>query len=353
MTAAGIRALSSIRPRIGRIWRARRTVGARTAAVTDLAGMVRDLPVLPGLPDPRLWSVREVLETETDVTVALFGTAQTGPLVVGRILEPSRDAASLRRNHDVLSALRADPRLSGLAALLPEPIARGEHGGRAFAVERAVPGVPARTRMHRDHARSRILDGSATAIDVLHGATGRPAVVDENLLERWVGGPVETLRTVRPSRGPDALSRLTGELRSALVGQPCSVSWCHGDYWVGNILLDGGECIAGIVDWDAARPDGLPLVDLVHLILTTRAVAERIHLGTAVNQVLDGRPWSTLEDGLLTRAGSTLPATPGHRRAAVLLAWLGHVGTVLTKRPAYGCERKWPAQNVDAVLSRF
>ena len=134
--------------------------------------------------------MQKVLATETDVIVAVFGTAHDGPLAVGRIVHPGRDDPGLRRNDQALTALRFGPWLKGLAPLLPEPLAFGEHRGRTYAVERAVVGTPARGAHPRHQALHRFLDGSATAISELHHATGTRALIDEQRVERWVGGPL-------------------------------------------------------------------------------------------------------------------------------------------------------------------
>ena len=39
----------------------------------------------------------------------------------------------------------------------------------------------------------------------------------------------------------------------------------HGDFWSGNLLVDGGGRLSGVVDWTSARAAHLPLVDYFHL----------------------------------------------------------------------------------------
>ena len=40
----------------------------------------------------------------------------------------------------------------------------------------------------------------------------------------------------------------------------------HGDFWLGNVLFKG-DSVAGIIDWEWARRDGIPLSDTVHMLL--------------------------------------------------------------------------------------
>jgi hypothetical protein len=40
---------------------------------------------------------------------------------------------------------------------------------------------------------------------------------------------------------------------------------CHGDYWAGNVLVDRGR-VSGVVDWERATLEELPLWDLTKAV---------------------------------------------------------------------------------------
>lgn len=44
----------------------------------------------------------------------------------------------------------------------------------------------------------------------------------------------------------------------------------HGDFWLGNVLFKGNE-VAGIIDWEWATPDGIRMVDMLHMLLFSKA----------------------------------------------------------------------------------
>ena len=104
-------------------------------------------------------------------------------------------------------------------------------------------------------------------------------MVDTARLARWVDAPVSVIGTVvgrlpAAEQHRAALERLRAELHDALAGQAMATSWIHGDYWLGNVLVDAGRRnVVGIVDWERAAPDELPLHDLMHLLLFTRQQA--------------------------------------------------------------------------------
>lgn len=45
----------------------------------------------------------------------------------------------------------------------------------------------------------------------------------------------------------------------------------HGDFWLGNVLFRGNS-VAGIIDWEWARPDGIRLVDVLHMLIFSPAM---------------------------------------------------------------------------------
>jgi hypothetical protein len=46
----------------------------------------------------------------------------------------------------------------------------------------------------------------------------------------------------------------------------------HGDFWLGNVLFDGDD-VSGVIDWEWAQMDGLRVVDGLHMLLMSSAVA--------------------------------------------------------------------------------
>jgi aminoglycoside phosphotransferase (APT) family kinase protein len=223
-------------------------------------------------------------------------------------------------------------------------------------VEGAVPGEPARAAARDWFSARRILPLVAGVAGALSERTAGSTTVDDEVLGRWVTRPLEAVRRTRPdAHGTDALE---DRLRGELLGRTCETSWTHGDLWLGNVLLDdGGHRVRGLVDWDAASEQGLHLVDLLHLLLTTRTAFERTHLGEAVREVLDGRPWAAHERRVLwegrTGEGRTCAVGSIPEKVAVILMWLIHVEGVLGKNPRSLSDRLWFERNIEPVLQSF
>jgi hypothetical protein len=352
--AAGVRPrLRALRPRAGRAWKDWQSRDRRRAAVHLLTEAVQGIPGPEGLPDPRTWTVRRALPTETDVTVAVFGTEEAGDIAVGRLGEPGDLSPTVTRNSANVRRLLADGRLGALHPLLPAPLYDGWCAGRPFSVERALAGASAPLALGTQARLERVVQLGLASIDVLHSATAETAVVSEELLDQWtrpwlalfegVGGELG-----RGSAGP--LARLRAELSASLVGRPCTVAWTHGDLWAGNLLVDRPLTrVLGIVDWDAAHPRGLPVTDVLHLVLTARGTVEGVHFGDLVAAVVTRPAWGVWDRTVRSAAAASLPSIDDPLRAATLLTWLAHVGAVLAKQPTTVRDR-WVQLNVEPVL---
>jgi hypothetical protein len=262
----------------------------------------------------------------------------------------------LQRQAEIESRLRADPRLAGWAALVPEPLAAGRVSGHAFLVERALPGGSPLGRLADAVRRVEIVEQAATVIGGLHERTARTLVVDEARVDRWVRDRARTVASGLSMSGPDrgrldALARTERELVDAYLGRETTASWIHGDYWPGNLLLDGVGAIVGIVDWDRAAPDEPPLHDLLHLLLYTRRVVSGVEPGRLVADAMAGDPWPPNERRILASTpGGAFLRDARERRATLLLYWLRFVAASFEQADWFARNRRWVANNVDAVL---
>jgi aminoglycoside phosphotransferase (APT) family kinase protein len=151
------------------------------------------------------------------------------------------------------------------------------------------------------------------------------------------------------------LARLEAELRVQLYGSELPFSWVHGDFWPGNLLLrpDSGA-IGGIVDWDRASADQIPLYDLLHLLAYTRKMQQRSELGEEIVSYLLPAAFDKHERALVREAMVQLglPTSAESFRAIVLLYWLRFASANLSRYPIFQSDGRWLKKNVFLVLKR-
>jgi aminoglycoside phosphotransferase (APT) family kinase protein len=324
-------------------------------AIEALPSVLAEVVAQSGAAGAAGWTLQAAHRSGTQVIVLMIGPPDQPAAGVVKMPATPDGIASQRREAEALAALRAEPSLGDLARLIPARLAEGEVGGVAYTVEQAVPGVEGRVLLGYPSMRDKVIAAAAEVIGRLHRATAVSAVVDDELLERWIGRRVGSLATA--TRNPQALARLEQRLRRAWAGRSVDVAWVHGDYWPANVIFEadaasgaptgeGGEVlrVAGIIDWEWAAPRELPAHDLLYLVLHMRMLAEGRELGPVVHSFLTGDPLSLAERGLLEGAGVT--ADPD----TLLLVWLRHVAYNLTQSPGEARNFIWTGRNIDTVL---
>jgi len=227
--------------------------------------------------------------------------------------------------------------------------------GEVYFVESALPGGSAHRLPPDPETRRQLQTVAAGAIRQFHTRTASSVVVDTELLDRWIEQPLQRLRRLMGGRANGAanaaaIRRVETELRDSLLGRRLSASWVHGDYWTGNLLTEPGGSLTGIIDWDLAAPDDLPLRDLLHLLLYTRKLVQRCELGDVVRRLLIACIWTSHERELIEAMDEALPGDYLSERTRVLIYWLRHVSANLEQSPAYARNWLWVHRNIDNVL---
>lgn len=322
----------------------RRAKGLMPEAVRHLASK--------GVHDAGTWRIQRLIPTVGDVAVMTLGPAGRETAVL-KLPVSDKALASLKRQAEVLSDLRADANLTGWHVQLPEVMAAAWSFPSAFLVEKKIPGVPAEKYLLDPLSRSHVLTNAAEVIGELHRRTSELVIVEDTLVESWVGKPMRVVSSLLGDHHATQrrIEKVATELKGALQGRVVAVSRVHGDYSPQNILLreDGSE-ITGIVDWDLSASRQLPVLDVVHLLLSTRMLVERKELGDVLCSRLTQTAPSALERSLVEASHFTPNEAPLDFRTLVLLSWLRHVESSVNKNTRSATSAFWVARNVGKVL---
>jgi len=299
------------------------------------------------------WRTETVTVTDTLVAVAVVTREVTARRVVVKMPYTSEGVECLRRQADVLAALHADPRLRGWLPELPRCLGHGEVDGRQYWVEEALPGTPVTAAVLRRARHGGLLHAAIRLIGDFHARTSEERLLDHATLEAWVERPlrrIEAFSATRPRRQSflDALERVRAELTTALTGRTARTSWVHGDFWPGN-LLASGPVVTGIVDWDRASAQQLPLHDLLHLHVLSRRLTNGDELGDVVVRAMR-RGISDAIGVSAEQVASWLDDIP--ERPAIILYWLRHVSLFIDSE-GHRDNPRWIRGNVERVLAHI
>ncbi len=295
-----------------------------------------------------------VLPSASDLTVAILHGIDGKPFAVAKVPRTERACADLRCQESVLRVLAADDRLGTWRRLLPN-FKLYESEQQTYAVESVGRGVDA-AGLLTESPSSMLAIGrrSLKAISDLHERTGREVVVDELLFDQLLEPSLRPLRRSHPSGVVPAaqlvaLARLEERLREASIGRTVSISWVHGDFTPGNVMLTADAArVTTLLDWGQARPDSIPAFDVLLWVFALRCRASGHQLGAEVRRVMESADWSG--DPVLALASKALERTDIAAGDLALWCWLDHVAGNLRKSERYARHPLWWASNVEPVL---
>jgi aminoglycoside phosphotransferase (APT) family kinase protein len=100
----------------------------------------------------------------------------------------------------------------------------------------------------------------------------------------------------------------------------------HGDLKLENVLIDPKtSLINGIIDWDFSEIEGLPLLDLLHLLASRRRVLEKRKLEDIITDVVIPINFSVWEKNIIYRYLDAIGMEKSLLSSFVILYWIHHV----------------------------
>lgn len=145
---------------------------------------------------------------------------------------------------------------------VPKPLGQGAVGRQAYYVESALDGT-AGSRLSAD--KFELAQRAAEVLADFHIATRGDHVAQVAALWAERFDELADDEQIGKFDGFDAFRAMVLE---RIGRSPCSVL-AHNDYYLENLIFDGTNRVAGILDWDMADRVGLPVVDVVHLLVGT------------------------------------------------------------------------------------
>lgn len=218
---------------------------------------------------------------------------------------------------------------------VPWLLAHGKSGLADWSLERLLPGSRPARRL-----TERLLDDCLAFLIGLHRVRGRGAGRSFAELAGIVAG-------VSGSELESVVRALGDRLDEELSG--LERGFGHGDFFAGNMLAEGNR-LTGVLDWDAAGPGRLPVVDLLHLQLTRAPYGSDDDWGRAVI----GRLLPSARSGgdrLVRRYNAELglDADPRLLEALVFAYWLEYAAYQLRAHPDRRSSPAWIEGNVGLV----
>jgi len=156
-----------------------------------------------------------------------------------------------------------------LLGQVPAPLLLERVNGRLSLVVSPLAGRPMTAAYYTP---GHVADQAKVAADFVQAATWLRAFqtetatslqpFDAERLDRWVGQLIGDYREqVGWSPTEEKLFTEVHTRAEALLGLPLPTAAIHGDYWMGNLLVDRSG-LRGVIDWERGRSEGPCLLDI-------------------------------------------------------------------------------------------
>lgn len=248
----------------------------------------------PGYPAPtNAFIVVGANKVSAGKICVIFFDARDRPAVVAKVARATIGESALRREYAVLEHLW-DLGASFVTEYAPEPLLLEEVDGRLVLALTHRPGRPMLTLYHTPGHTSdadRVTHDFTVAGDWLQAfqrqTLSEAEQLDDEAFERRVTGVFARYRdTVGWSAEEEDLAMAVADRAARLRGYPVPVTAVHGDFWMGNLLMDG-QRVSGVLDWELGLTSGLPLSDIYKFPTSYGFYLDRAHPGS---QDLPGHP---------------------------------------------------------------
>jgi len=272
----------------------------------------------------------EIVFGSSGVVVANLGEAVLRVAV-------GRPSARIVAQRDVIAELLAEDPTAELSAKIPKLIADSREGLATWTLEHRLSGT------HPAQLGDTVADDSLVFLVEL-GRIRAPGSARER-----IQAAVEAVGRECSDDVAGRVARAATDALDELADLPSCFT--HGDFWHGNLLVENDR-LSGVIDWSAGGPDGFPMLDVLHLHLSSIRQETGQPLGLAVAEHLLSE---SLADSTLLRAYSRLRGlklTDAEQSAVIVGYWLDALARDLRDpdAPRDGGQGSWERQNVVPVL---
>ena len=190
-------------------------------------------------------------------------------------------------------------------------------------------------------------------ITELHKETRRNITISENVYRRLFGREFQRLKVCLNEAYGLKLRLVEDRLKKQLLGKEFCTVLLHGDYKIENVLFDERTWeITGVIDWDLSRRNGLPLLDLLYLILYNDSLVNRKSICRILRERVVKMNFTEFENSLIREYVSVLGMAEELLQPLVRLFWVNHISQRYRQqllRPE-AAEPVWMQDEVYAVL---
>jgi len=333
---------------------ARRTWGPQ-ASEEDLLEHRKLAAILTKDIERRLGTPCDLVGVHATRTGSLTVRLQAGDrFLVAKLPLQATTEPRLRRNAQALKALgQRDWVTPFLAARWPALVLVGTASDRFYSVESRIPGQDGALILKEHGSTEELILSAEHFLLKLQKASLATSDKGRALWETPFAAAAERVEQLAKGAGePQTYQRLIACIKARLAAQPLPSVFTHGNFWLGNVLFDTGNALAGVIDWDCMAKHALPAIDLMYLLVRTHSLMRGISFGEAFADWIDAESLPFL-DHCAARHCHELSIGAELVTALSYCCWIQHLDAHCRFGTSKVSDRRWLDRNVRHVLRRW
>ena len=210
-----------------------------------------------------------------------------------------------------------------ISSLVPEPLEEGSYEEQPFFIEKKLNGIAID---EYGETFAKCFPIVLSFFTDFHRKTAQHYKVDDAIFERFFLGYLKELKKVS-----NKASLPNGHLyelyfKKQLYDKELPIVMEHGDLKLENILFDPKtNSIKGIIDWDLSKQEGMPLLDILHLLASRRRVIHKRKLIEVIKDVMIPLNFDDWEKEVLFRYMDCLGINRSLLACFSILYWIHHI----------------------------
>ncbi len=212
---------------------------------------------------------------------------------------------------------------TSFAHYVPSFLGQGKRGGISFFRESRLSGVSIGSPVH---GFDDYIIKAADFIGSFHSVTSHSTQINDHVYKRLINNTLSRLSAHGNGSSVRELDHLKAAMRRSFYGATIPTVWFHGDYKIENLLFSkDGKTINGVIDWDLSRKEGLPLLDVLYLLLYRdhMATGREMH-DTFINRYLKSG-FDQFEKTIIERYMARLGIKTDLLQPLLIMFWIHHI----------------------------
>lgn len=212
---------------------------------------------------------------------------------------------------------------TGISSYVSRFLYKGYAGSQAYYCEERLSGYAIDIPISK---MNKLVMKAAKFITDFHKETTRAITINERNFKTLFAGEFNRLLLYIDNKYIRKVEEIESIIKKKVVGRHFKMVWTHGDYNIENTLFDTKTWhLQGVIDWDLAQKEGLPLLDILYLLLYKSSLVTKKTIAETFKERFIKRNFAYPEKELIHKYLSLITISEEFLEPLFIMFWINHI----------------------------